>query len=372
MSFDHSALEIAVRNLAYMTGNTWLAWLPVLLYEAMHRRRYTLPATAVIIVGGAGGAVVRLRDASPVTAVLTAIALAAITAVWLACARRGATWARVLAILAIIAFIPNAPYVLTDAYHFQQDTRASGLHTGGIFLLAVEYAIFLVIAASAWIVILDRGRDLLVERRPRWPRLAILTLVSLVSAFGIYLGRIVRLNSWDPIRHSGDVADAIGTAVTHAGPMAFTFVWAAVILVVGAVGLNFLGRTHSTNIRGRRLVVPLIGCVFAALVAGGTIVGRVYEAYGLVTPHPTAHTVAWCLVASIGAGAISGGWLISHLGAGRASEGGVASAIVVPVLGVALIWAASTMWWAQYRGLCTYGPMFHDRGDRCPGAQVRR
>ncbi|MBC7461781.1 MAG: hypothetical protein H7287_10510, partial [Thermoleophilia bacterium] len=63
MSFDHSALEIAVRNLAYMTGNTWLAWLPVLLYEAMHRRRYTLPATAVIIVGGAGGAVVRLRDA---------------------------------------------------------------------------------------------------------------------------------------------------------------------------------------------------------------------------------------------------------------------------------------------------------------------
>ncbi|MCW2974671.1 MAG: hypothetical protein JWN72_2944 [Thermoleophilia bacterium] len=369
--FDHSALETAFRNLSYMTGNTWLAWLPVLLYEAMHDRRHALPATAVIVFGGAGAALVRLRDASPLTAIVVAVALALAAAAWLAFARRGATWARVLAILAIVAFTPNAPYVLTDTYHFQQDVRATGMPAGGIFLLAAEYAVFLVVAASAWIVILDRGRDLLVERRPRWPRLAILTLVSLVSAFGIYLGRIVRLNSWDPIGHSGRVGDAISTAVTHAGPMAFTFVWAAVILVVGAVGLTFVRRTHATRIRGRQLVAPLIGCVFAALLAGGTIVGRVYEAYGVVTPHPSRHTIVLCLVASVVVGAVAGGWLVSHLGVARASEGAAASAFVLPVLGVALVWAASTMWWAQYRGLCHFGPAFNDRGDRCAYAQKR-
>jgi hypothetical protein len=233
-------------------------------------------------------------------------------------------------------------------------------------LLVAEYSCFLVPAISAWIYLLDRGRRLLRVHRPGWSRPAVLVGVSLVSAFGIYLGRIVRLNSWDPIGHPRHVARQLLESATHVGPLVFTAVWAVIVLAVGWLGLRLHDRAHAVGRRGPDLLLPLIACVAALLLCGATQVGRIYDAYGVVTPHPSPEFVFAFVALSIVVGAVAGTWFLGVLRLGRPALRGIAGGVLLPLLGVAIIWAASGMWWAQNRGLCEYGPGYEMHGDACP------
>lgn len=94
-----------------------------------------------------------------------------------------------------ILFFPNAPYILTDLYHLKQHLT-----------MPLWYDILLILS-YAWTGLLFgllslRDLDSILEK---WisKRNRILLIVGLLflSAFGIYLGRFLRWNSWDLINN---------------------------------------------------------------------------------------------------------------------------------------------------------------------------
>ena len=114
-----------------------------------------------------------------------------------------------------IAFLPNAPYVLTDIIHLVRDIR-SGQSVWAIALILVpQYVLFIGIGVMAYTLsIVSLGRYLSREGKARWVWLTELTLHGL-SAIGIYLGRFLRFNSWDLLTKPSVVfSDTLSLMVT--------------------------------------------------------------------------------------------------------------------------------------------------------------
>ncbi|NEP60813.1 MAG: DUF1361 domain-containing protein [Symploca sp. SIO2G7] len=102
-----------------------------------------------------------------------------------------------LGFITFVAFLPNAPYVLTDIIHLVDDIR-SGQSVWAIALILVpQYVLFIGFGILAYTVsLVNLGRYFSREGKSRWVLPAELTLHGL-SAIGIYLGRFLRFNSWD-------------------------------------------------------------------------------------------------------------------------------------------------------------------------------
>jgi len=110
----------------------------------------------------------------------------------------GILWWPLLAIM--VLFLPNAPYVLTDVIHFVAKVRVTPpLPIWAMSLLLVEYFFYFLIGMECFVIpMMLWGRTL---RRHHWGWLILpfeILMISL-SAFGIYLGRIDRLSSWDVV-----------------------------------------------------------------------------------------------------------------------------------------------------------------------------
>lgn len=102
-----------------------------------------------------------------------------------------------------LAFLPNAPYLITDLIHLG-DAQGHGLAA-----LLLGMAAIIVLAPVG--LVLAFSSLLLVERNVRerfGARAAVaVSAASLVAAsVGVYLGRIVRLNSWDLVSDPGEIA----------------------------------------------------------------------------------------------------------------------------------------------------------------------
>ncbi|MCT7993818.1 DUF1361 domain-containing protein [Laspinema olomoucense] len=102
-----------------------------------------------------------------------------------------------LGFVAFIAFLPNAPYVLTDVIHLINDIRAG--YSVWIITLALipQYLIFMIVGFQSYVLSLIY-LTWYMERcgLRRWTGLAELVIHGL-TAVGIYLGRFQRFNSWD-------------------------------------------------------------------------------------------------------------------------------------------------------------------------------
>jgi uncharacterized membrane protein len=98
-----------------------------------------------------------------------------------------------LPLLAIwFAFFPNAPYLVTDLIHIDpQDHTAIGI-LGDAALVSVAPA-GLALGFSSLMLVERSVRDRFGSRLAL--TVAVLSLV--LASLGIYLGRVVRLNSWD-------------------------------------------------------------------------------------------------------------------------------------------------------------------------------
>jgi uncharacterized membrane protein len=103
--------------------------------------------------------------------------------------------ATVAVLLAWLAFLPNAPYVLTDFVHLRPRAEAP-LWFDVALIGAAALAGFALGAAS-----LVRVHAILSRRLGGRVALGAIALASLLSGYGIYLGRFTRLNSWDVVFH---------------------------------------------------------------------------------------------------------------------------------------------------------------------------
>jgi uncharacterized membrane protein len=113
----------------------------------------------------------------------------------------------------VLLFLPNAPYVATDLVHFMESVRTSDASLWQLLGKEFPWYVGLVgIGLSCYSFTVDR---LLHAFRMRFGQAAYwiaLFGISLLSAIGVYLGRVARYNSWDilsdprGILHSGTTA----------------------------------------------------------------------------------------------------------------------------------------------------------------------
>lgn len=99
---------------------------------------------------------------------------------------------------AMVIFLPNAPYVLTDVIHFVSKIRVNPpLPIWAVSILLLEYFIYFLIGMQSFtlsLILLGRS---LKRHHLRWLILPIELTILGLCAFAMYLGRFDRMNSWD-------------------------------------------------------------------------------------------------------------------------------------------------------------------------------
>ncbi|HIK05737.1 MAG TPA: DUF1361 domain-containing protein [Trichormus sp. M33_DOE_039] len=117
--------------------------------------------------------------------------------IWLFRNRRGRSWVWWLGFLVFYAFLPNAPYLLTDIIHLIHDIRT--IQSVWMITLVLIPVYFVVIGAGfeAYVIsLINLGYYLHRIGKSQWI-LWVELITHALCAVGIYWGRFLRFNSWD-------------------------------------------------------------------------------------------------------------------------------------------------------------------------------
>jgi uncharacterized membrane protein len=123
--------------------------------------------------------------------------------------RNQAIWKNVLTAGFCILFLPNAPYLLTDLFHLSYASNA---------WLWYDTLLILVFAWCGLLCYLDTLKHLeqfLCTLSSRRISILALSLLHFLCAFGIYIGRYMRFNSWDIVAQPLYLAGEIGGLLLH-------------------------------------------------------------------------------------------------------------------------------------------------------------
>jgi uncharacterized membrane protein len=130
-----------------------------------------------------------------------------------------------------LLFFPNAPYIITDIFHFKE---RSPIPTWFDLLL---------VTSAAWnglilgLVSLMNIETFLI-RHFLLKQVRLFVIISLAAgSFGIYLGRFLRFNSWNVITHPEVIIKAIGMRVIH--PFEHTRTWGFTVLFAVFISLIY-------------------------------------------------------------------------------------------------------------------------------------
>jgi|tagenome__1003787_1003787.scaffolds.fasta_scaffold20983719_7 uncharacterized membrane protein len=121
-------------------------------------------------------------------------------------ARIGVAW--FAAFGAWLLFLPNAPYVLTDVVHLHEDLQRSQSSSHTYAVLAT-YAAFFAAGLVSYVVSLQLFRRFLHSAVPKPFVLPALLVVHALCIVAVYLGRFMRLNSWDVVFAPRAVLDSL-------------------------------------------------------------------------------------------------------------------------------------------------------------------
>jgi uncharacterized membrane protein len=125
--------------------------------------------------------------------------------------RRGVVWWAGL--VAFVAFLPNAPYVATDVVHLVRRAEAGA---DVRHLVAIElplYGVLIALGLAAYVVALKAVRRYLGATGRADLRAPVELALHAVSAFGVYLGRVQRLNSWEIVTEPQRVLTASAATI---------------------------------------------------------------------------------------------------------------------------------------------------------------
>jgi len=138
-----------------------------------------------------------------------------------------------------LLFLPNAPYILTDL-----------IHVGRSSYTFVWYDMFLVLSFSfsgllfGFMSLLDFKDIISKYRKPFTVKLLISGIIFL-SSFGVYLGRVLRWNSWDiinqPLEILTDVLQRFTQPLSYPNTWVFTIIFGIVLNLIfwSAISIKF-------------------------------------------------------------------------------------------------------------------------------------
>ena len=108
---------------------------------------------------------------------------------------RNLVWWTLLIIFA--AFLPNAPYILTDSIHIIELSQKNYPLWAVCFILIPQYTIFITIGFIAYVISLIKLDNYLIGFVGRKYIISVNAIAHLLCVTGIYIGRFERFNSWD-------------------------------------------------------------------------------------------------------------------------------------------------------------------------------
>lgn len=108
-------------------------------------------------------------------------------------------------LLVFMAFLPNAPYILTDSIHIIELSHKNYPLWAIILVLIPQYTVFIVAGFEAYVICLIRLDNYLTNLVAPKYTVAINGILHSLSVVGIYLGRFERFNSWDLVSKPGNV-----------------------------------------------------------------------------------------------------------------------------------------------------------------------
>ena len=140
-------------------------------------------------------------------------------------------WYAVCLIMLWLLFFPNAPYILTDMIHLKKTASRYDWFT---FILILSYCFTGLFYGYVSLDFIERAISRIFKmKHTLWFVCAVLYL----SAYGIYLGRFLRWNSWDTIVRPYALFKDIFTHIRH--PVEYKQVWSFSFLMGTALILFY-------------------------------------------------------------------------------------------------------------------------------------
>jgi uncharacterized membrane protein len=131
-----------------------------------------------------------------------------------------------------VAFLPNAPYVMSDLVHLPGDVRAASSMNVVLFGLLPLYACYILAGLQAYVLSLGLLRRYMRTTGSRRSLMVVDVVAAFCTAVGVFLGRVDRVNSWDPLLHPARMWSALLSLPRH---LPLILVTASVILIAAMV-----------------------------------------------------------------------------------------------------------------------------------------
>lgn len=158
----------------------------------------------------------------------TFLAIIPVWLAWMICVRtERIAPLRWLYAASLIAFLPNSQYVITDLIHLVAEGRSIGWTLPTFVVLVPTYIVFVVIGVTCYGVVAEFLAESLRGRIGRRVTLFVaLPTLHVACSAGVYLGRVIRLNSWQFVTDPHAVAVGIRIMFTRIEAIAYIAVLA--------------------------------------------------------------------------------------------------------------------------------------------------
>lgn len=140
-----------------------------------------------------------------------------------------------------LLFFPNAPYIITDITHL------SFRH--GVPLWYDAALLFIAALTGLWIgcISLLQMEGIWRKRYPTINSMLFVICVLLLSGFGIYLGRVMRFNSWDVLQNPVGLATVILKRLLM--PWQHLRTWGVTVLFAAVLWVGYNQVKHLARVR---------------------------------------------------------------------------------------------------------------------------
>lgn len=108
-----------------------------------------------------------------------------------------------------LAFLPNAPYIITDLFHLSRSAFQN------IWIDTLVISTFAITGMLLFCFSLFQMKRILFGFFSRKTSQAIIIATIFLSAFGVYIGRFLRYNSWEILSHPIQLFSDIFNMVLH-------------------------------------------------------------------------------------------------------------------------------------------------------------
>ncbi|HSG45453.1 MAG TPA: DUF1361 domain-containing protein [Anaerolineales bacterium] len=145
-----------------------------------------------------------------------------------------------------LLFFPNAPYMLTDLQDLARTATDAPLWYDVIIVVWCSWTAMLLGVVSLYLM-----QDIVHRTFGRFIGWIFVFVISAASSFGIYIGRFVRLNSWDILQDPAETAmEILGLVIDPTRRLAaFTFLYTFFFLFVYLLLYSFSHMLQEQNIK---------------------------------------------------------------------------------------------------------------------------